>query len=507
MKKKVFIITFSANVYYENNRMNHIEAILADNGIEVRQINLSKETIVSEPLLDEICCSTLVCICPTWIKASADLHQLIKSKNPNTLVVYEQPNYDGVYPTLFCRDPAPDFIVLGHGGYTILEFLREYNGQNMTEIISKCPYIATKDNQTGKIFRSCDINDIPWKRHDVEFIKKYLFTHIDTSIGCLASCSFCGHVREKWSGRSPESIVAELIRLEEEYNVRAFNFTDKSFEDPVGMGGKERFEHFCDLIIQSGRKYALTCYIRAESFRNTPEDIRLLTKAKQAGFVEFIIGIEAGNQIDLELYNKRANLSDNNNILKLLDVVGINAFYGYILVNPYSTKETISLNYSFLKEHDCAIPANYLSFLFLGPSVPLTQKLKKDGLLNGSNGIPYIIEDETARTLYELIINNYSKGSLYNDMIKIQDKIRILDMMIHLLDEASDLQTRYLEVQKNASSCYISFFDEVYEKWNFEKLKRQSEFQNILYEHINNLDKIILAAFKRYFRQYGSITA
>ena len=293
-------------------------------------------------------------------------------------------------------------------------------------------------------------------------MQNYLFTHIDTSIGCLASCSFCGHIREKWSGRSPDAIVAELIRLEKKYNVRAFNFTDKSFEDPVGRGGKERFERFCDLIIQSGRKYALTCYIRAESFQNTPKDICLLIKARQAGFVEFVIGIEAGNQSDLDLYNKRATLSDNYTILKLLKDVGINAFYGYIMLNPYSSEETISLNYSFLKEHKCSIPANYLSFLYLGPSVPLTQNLKKDGLLQENNKVPYVINNETARTLYLLIMENFSKGDLYNDMIKVQDKIRILDMMIYLLDNASDLKHRYLSVQEKAAQSYISFFDEVY---------------------------------------------
>lgn len=506
MRKKVSIITFSANVYYENIRMNHIESILATNGIEVNQVNIPKDAVISEALLMDICASTLVCICPTWIKASSDLLQAIKIRNPNVIVVFEQPNLDDTYLSLFTLEYAPDFIVLGHGGYSILEFLKEFNGTNMLELVSQSPYIISKESQSEKRFRGCDINDIPWKRHDVKFMQKYLFTHIDTSIGCLASCSFCGHVREKWSGRSPEAIVSELVRLEHRYNVRAFNFTDKSFEDPVNKGGKERFEHFCDLLIRSGKKFALTCYIRAESFKNNIDDKRLLLKAKQAGFVEFVIGIEAGNQLDLDLYNKRATLLDNYNILNLLADVGINAFYGYIMLNPYSTKETIRLNYEFLKEHKCAIPANYISFLFLGPSVPLTQRIKQDGLLSNDPRRPYVVRDETARNLYELIMDNFSNGELYNEMIKIQDKIRILDMMLFLLDDVIALKKKYRDVQEKAAMSYIAFFDEVYENWNFKNLENQNVLKKILYDHIQNLDSIILVAFKRYYRKYGGIT-
>lgn len=503
----VYLITFYANVYYENIRMNQIEAVLLDKNVPTKRIDLRNDSLIGKDLLEDINIAKLVCISPAWINSSIDLGRRIKELYPKIIVTFEYPTQDDTYLEIINDNGFIDFISLGHAGYSIYEFLEGYDGRNEDELIKKSQHLISKKYQSDKSFRTCDINDIPWKKHNEGFIDKYLFTHLDTSIGCTADCSFCGSVREKWSGRSPEDIVQEIQRLESVYNIRAFNFTDKSIEDPVNRGGKKRFETLCDLLIETKRRYAFSAYIRAESFKDTPEDIALLMKARSAGFVEFVIGIEAGNEKDLCLYNKRATLKDNKEILSLLPKVKINPFYGFIMLNPYSTRETLKANYEFLTEYKCYIPGNYIFFLMLDRSVPILKKLDSDNLITrkGYHEVRYKAIDSFIEAILKYVNDTYLKTGLFDDIVKMQDQFRILDMMTVLIDNVEDLLLEYKLLKAELAQMLSEYYSTLYIKGDIDQMYKTFEwYYHILKnDYIFRFTKIILIFYKRYCRQYN----
>ena len=503
----VYLITFYANVYYENIRMNQIEAILQDKNIPNKRFDMRSNTTVSDELIKEMENAELVCISPAWISSSIDLGRRIKEAHPKTLVIYEYPTENDAYREIINDYDFIDFIALGNAGLSIHEFLASYDGTNSDQLIRDSKYLISKKYQIGKEVRPRHIKDFPWKKHNEQFMHNYLFTHLDTTIGCAANCSFCGGVRDKWSGREPEEIVEEIQRLEAQYNIRAFNFTDKSIEDPIQRGGKDRFEKLCDLLIATGRKYAFSAYIRAESFKDNPKDRALLEKARRAGFVEFFVGVEAGNEEDLRLYNKRATVKDNKNILSLLPQYDINPYYGFIMLNPYSTPETLKANYQFLSEEKCYIPGNYIFYLFIDRSLPIVKKLIADGLISrtGYHMLKYRLVDPFAQAVYDHINDTYVKTDLFEDIIKIQDQIRVIDMMLNLVDNVEEMRLEYNLIKAEMAEMLSQYYHTLYIKQDIDQMyKSFDEYYNTLKSnYIAKLAKLVLKFYKGYCRQYN----
>ena len=103
---------------------------------------------------------------------------------------------------------------------------------------------------------------------------------------------------------------------------------------------------------------------------------------REVGFVEVFIGIESGNQSDLNLYNKYTSVKDNYKIIDLLKKYNIFPILGFISFNPYSSKKSIKENFEFLCNVECTYLFNYLySFVVINKYTDLYNKTSKEGLL------------------------------------------------------------------------------------------------------------------------------
>lgn len=74
----------------------------------------------------------------------------------------------------------------------------------------------------------------------------------------------------------------------------------------------------CEKLKSKNLNLAYQCYMKANSIDDTPLDNRLLKIMREVGSVEVFIGIESGNQSDLDLYNKYTSVRDNYKIIYLL---------------------------------------------------------------------------------------------------------------------------------------------------------------------------------------------
>ncbi len=275
-----------------------------------------------------------------------------------------------------------DVSILGHGEnptyYCITELEK---GRTLDEIVSQYPHLATSRYQENKIECYEHINNL--EIPDRGYTQKNLTTaSICTSHGCVGQCTFCSwkSTGAKWCGRPMKSVFDEIVSIYESCGIRDFTFNDGSFEDP-GTLGKSRIGELCGYLEQYPVRFAFRFYLRAESFRDNDEDIALLKRMRKNGFITAFVGIESGCNEDLKTYNKRATVEDNFRIFRLLKEADIDMLYGFIMMNPYSTLETLRANYDFLRRNRCYHLFSYVNVLDVFYNTAIYDRVKSDNLL------------------------------------------------------------------------------------------------------------------------------
>ena len=340
--------------------------------------------------------------------------------------------------------PAMDFIVLGDGEYTLNNVIKtmQNNGD-----ISALASVATRYDKKVKVASCIDITDMPWPARDyIEKIQKknkYVMARISTSRGCCADCSFCqcnsymkSSKTKRWQGRVISDVFNEIVHIYERYGVRCFSFNDGSIEDP-GTLGKERLKQLCNMLINYPVKFHFQCFIRAESFHE--EDSELLQLMRTAGFSHFLIGIESANDSELLLYNKKANTVNNENIINLLNKYDIDFTIGFILFNPFSTKEALKKNHDFLTKHNLYYCCALLLEIYYNTSIYNTVKEKNMLKAEYSYLSPneYLFQETEVKEIFDSIVKKFAEYNIEEIMDDFKNftyfyySIRVLYPDIH----------------------------------------------------------------------------
>ena len=199
-----------------------------------------------------------------------------------------------------------------------------------------------------------------------------------------------------------------------------FYFIDGSFEDPDS--NCSRMTEIAQGIIDRKLPIYYMALFRADFCRKaTPELMELL---KRSGLFTAFVGVEAANKDDLDLYNKRGNVSDSHESIKLFERYGIGLQIGFIATNPYSTTDNILANIDFLEQY--AYLNRFTSYeMYQG--TPLQLKVCNDGLENHNKPLGYDYKDvnveKTVNYLNEYINSRLELKILYNDMNNIKNEM------------------------------------------------------------------------------------
>lgn len=379
-----------------------------------------------------------------------------------------------------------DISILGHGEnptyYCISKFEK---GKNLDEIVEHHPNLASGKYLINKTECYEDINtlDIP----DREYTKKNLTTaSICTSHGCVGHCTFCSwkSTGAKWCGRDMQSVFEEIKSIYETCGIRDFTFNDGSFEDP-GVLGKQRINELCDYLEQYPVKFAFRFYMRAETFKDTKEDLDLLKKMRRNGFITAFVGIESGCNEDLRVYRKRATVEDNQLVIKLLKEADIDMLYGFIMMNPYSTRKSLFQNYKFLEENNCFHLFSYVNVLDIFYNTAIYNMAKNDNLLlptyrynKTSDYVNYNIETETIKKFLIKYFNDNTKimrnyWEFYNFMNYYQF-IKVIYNDIYKVN-----YDRVKNIQDNLSELFEEYFQYLYVNYDLNQSENAyKDFEN-----------------------------
>lgn len=509
---QLFSVYPSQISFYENLGIARIKTFLEEKGYQAIDTYITLETSIENQLslIDKkmkYFGFSFQYTCADLIFAFA---KEIKRLIPNSIIFVGGRCATDAYEIILNESEDIDTIILGHGEFPLYEAIKQLeSGVSLDDISKSNIHIATKKNIENKIECYTDINLLSLPKRDFDTNKLILAT-ICTSHGCIGKCTFCSwETRDtKWYGRSMKDVFEEIKRINIEFGIKIFNFVDASFEDP-GLLGKQRINELCDYISEYGVPLAFRCFIRAETFKNNIDDINLLKKMRANGFSMVFVGIESIIDEELKLYNKRATTTDNLNILNLLEANDIGFYYGFIMMNPYSTLDTLKINYNFLKDNNCIKLCSYISVLSAYYKTKLYDILLKDDLLL----VDYSYKNPTAyRNKYseteaikqfmqelhstDLIENEYRK--YYNSMANIYAiKVTHRNVYDYYIDDIN-------KINQNIADISSEYFFNLFEK-NDVSICRSTfgHFEQLLSREYNEFSKIVIKILKKSKYIYG----
>ncbi|MFH1460413.1 MAG: radical SAM protein [Candidatus Omnitrophota bacterium] len=357
------------------------------------------------------------------IDENVNLARRIKQKCQATIIFVGQ--HASAFPQELLTQGI-DYVCIGEYEYTVLELLQN---KDKRQILGLYP------NPRRDLL---DINSLPWpedsdvKRIDYaspgEPSSEYREIQMYASRGCPGSCSFCvaRHVyynQPNWRPRKIENIISEIIYLKNKYPKMEGVF----FDEEVHNGRKDFILDLTQAIIDAklnNLKYEAMCDVRFL-------DEQILGAMKRAGYYKIRIGIETASRKIMQQINKKIDLKQVFNLLKLAQKIGIKTYGTFTFGAPGSNetedKKTILLIQDLINN-------DYLDNLQLSictpqPGTPFYEKVKENHMLR--NDLTFNIFDGGNHCIinypdyhYKIIEKTKQNALLMRDHFFLKNKIQ-----------------------------------------------------------------------------------
>jgi anaerobic magnesium-protoporphyrin IX monomethyl ester cyclase len=309
--------------------------------------------------------------------------------------------------------PELDSVVRFEGEATLLEMADAISvGQDWRDIhgivyrgdqeLIKTPARALVEN--------LDQLPYPERNYEPEAVLGRSIMPIIASRGCARTCSFCSiHTFYRAAPgkivrtRKPAEVVKEMRMLHEERGVTIFLFQDDDF--PLfGTVWRRWANEFVDELHRSGlpEKVIWKMNCRADAV-----DRELFIRMKEAGLYFVYMGLESGSEQGLETLHKQITVEQNLRAVETLKSIGLMWEYGFMLLDPSSTFESVRQNLAFLRTilADGCLPVTFCRMLPYD-GTPIKDELVRTGRLRGDVCSPdYDFLDPRLADFYDGITN------------------------------------------------------------------------------------------------------
>jgi anaerobic magnesium-protoporphyrin IX monomethyl ester cyclase len=325
--------------------------------------------------------------------------------------------------------PGTDSVVRFEGEDTVVALAeRLAAGTNWKEL----PGIAYLDEhrvvKTPARPGRTDLDTLPWpERGDIDYEGQPLPTaSMLGSRGCPWRCSFCSIItfydQNGTKGRrrrDPARVADEVEYLHRERGVEVVLWQDDDFL----AGGKRATQwahavagELIDRGLHQGLRWKISC-------RSDEVHCSVLEPLVEAGLTHVYLGVEAGDANDLAQLNKLLRPEAHCAAGAVLRELGLSFDFGFMLLNPWSTFESVRNNLAFLREFvgDGASAAGFCRMLpYAG--TPAARRLAEEGrLVEVGFDVDYRFLDPRLDafydwTLHALSARNTSAGGTWNLM-------------------------------------------------------------------------------------------
>ena len=334
----------------------------------------------------------------------------------------------GVHPTAdpesVLRSFDVDFCIKGEGEVSFVEACKRIeSGLPYDDVPGVC---LLKNDQ---LIVSChpppvDVNSLPLPARDlVDFSNIYLTfpgvvrgkyvksTIVMAGRGCLYNCSFCAvHVMfgKRYTLRHPESVLQEVVYLQETYGVEGIRFQDSTF-----TSDREWSMAFCKEVLRQNVKFVWTCDTRVNCI-----DEELLAMMRKAGCIQIDYGLESGSPKILKTMSKGAKPDTAIAVAEMTRKAGIRVGASFIVGNIDEEEEDLEQTFDLAKN----VNADFTVFFFSVPypGTKLRERALKKNLIK-ENVPPYGCQFRFRASEYPMISHKLSVETIQAYRSKMQN--------------------------------------------------------------------------------------
>lgn len=248
--------------------------------------------------------------------------------------------------------PKVDLVAIGYGEY-LIPGLSRWIKSAFTDL--KAPATGRLETRKHSKFvfsgvpdsLNLDHLDRPdWDLSQQDHNCSYKMIHYESVRGCPYRCAFCNYPYlfddKKFRTKSAMKMALDWLQYKNEIGMEFITCLDSLFTMP-----KRRLIEFCEQLIQLQVNVKWICYARADDLCD--ESVVILMK--KAGAHQVQIGIESGDQDQLNNMNKRTTVDANALALENCRKYGLTTVISLIVGYPGETQDSIERTYNFMKSH------------------------------------------------------------------------------------------------------------------------------------------------------------
>ena len=194
-----------------------------------------------------------------------------------------------------------------------------------------------------------DLDSLPWPRHDLLPLDRYWspflgnYTFVEAGRGCAYRCIFCRQaVMWQWKIRSRSGAAL----AEEALFVHGLGVDNILFHADTFTLDQRMVERLCDRLIEAGTPFRWACNAHVRTLRGGAQ---LLAKMKRAGCWMIALGIESGDDGILRTIRKQITAVEAEEVVRLVDAAGIEAWGYFVLGFPGETEGTMEQTIRFAR--------------------------------------------------------------------------------------------------------------------------------------------------------------
>jgi len=331
-----------------------------------------------------------------------------------------------MYQEILRELPAVDYIIVGEGEYSLLEFVQKYfSMRNFYDV----PGLARRQGEEIKINPTrpfiANLDELPDPALHLYPMERYFeigmphnpFTVSDrvgsimTSRGCPEACYFCSspeYTGTQFRAMSAQRTIDYIISLVANFKIEELQILDDTF-----TSNHIRVIKICEGIKHLGLRISLPNAIRGDRPLNHEKRLAMFKAMKAAGVVQFGMSVEHGDQKFLDsVVKKRLDLEEAKVTCELAHEAGLLVHANFIMGFPFETQELRQQTIEFSKSLDAdSFSVSLASPL---PGTPMWDVVKKHNLFMPSfkvsrmvyvnvNIIPYDISPEDLKLQAETL--------------------------------------------------------------------------------------------------------
>ncbi|PWF46122.1 radical SAM protein [Massilia glaciei] len=246
--------------------------------------------------------------------------------------------------------PEVDLLAAGYGELLVPALVR-YIRSGFTDLVAP-PTGRIERRAHTRVVRSGvpdsrDLDFLPtpdWAQAERDYGRRFDMLYYESVRGCPYRCNFCNYPYlfddTRFRYKSAQKIADDWQRYTEDTGAKYITCLDSLFTMP-----RARLSALCNELVRRRIDVKWICYARADDIAH--EDI--VRMMREAGAHQVQIGIESGDQQQLDNMDKRCTVEANHRALENCRKLGLTSIISLIVGFPGETAQTLEHTYRFLE--------------------------------------------------------------------------------------------------------------------------------------------------------------